>query len=83
MKTDRRYLFKIKYSNFYELYFKSEVYFTPLISASHQGLCAKEMTHSTPVSSEEDSAQTCLSQEIFSQGMGKMPNIKKVSLVGC
>ena len=35
------------------------------------GLCAKEMIHSTPVSGEEESARTCLSQEIFSQGMGK------------
>ncbi|XP_063677273.1 E3 ubiquitin-protein ligase HERC2-like isoform X2 [Bolinopsis microptera] len=33
------------------------------------GLCAKEMIHSTPVSTEEQSAQNCLSQDIFSQGM--------------
>ena len=32
-------------------------------------MCAKEMIHSTHVSVEEDTAQTCLSQEIFSQGM--------------
>ena len=35
------------------------------------GLCSKELMHSIPVSDEEDSAQSCLSQDIFSQGMGK------------